>query len=106
MSAGFHRLGTNVEGKVTGYHAASLPIGVVVAGKPLLPTAPSPRSTAPNLAATLVDGEIGAPAARDRRTARLSGYTGDTCTNCFSLQMKRNGSCLVCEACGATTGCS
>lgn len=38
--------------------------------------------------------------------ARGSGYTGDACTSCQSMQVKRNGSCLVCESCGTTTGCS
>lgn len=42
----------------------------------------------------------------DRKQARLSGYTGDACTDCQSMQVKRNGACLVCEACGTTTGCS
>lgn len=43
-------------------------------------------------------------AARDRAVSL--GYSGDTCTNCFSLNMKRAGSCMVCESCGQTTGCS
>lgn len=42
----------------------------------------------------------------NREAARGSGYTGDPCSACQSLQVKRNGSCLVCEACGQTTGCS
>jgi ribonucleoside-diphosphate reductase alpha chain len=43
----------------------------------------------------------------DKRTvARQSGYTGDTCGNCSSFQMVRNGTCLKCESCGETTGCS
>jgi ribonucleoside-diphosphate reductase alpha chain len=41
-----------------------------------------------------------------KRNARLSGYTGDICSNCGSVQMRRNGSCQVCEGCGTTTGCS
>lgn len=41
-----------------------------------------------------------------RDQARDSGYTGDQCTQCYSLRMKRNGSCLVCEDCQTTTGCS
>jgi ribonucleoside-diphosphate reductase alpha chain len=54
------------------------------------------------------EGTLTAGEARpfDRKTARLSGYTGDPCTNCGSMQVKRNGSCLVCEGCGTTTGCS
>lgn len=34
------------------------------------------------------------------------GYTGDVCPCCTSTRMRRNGSCLVCEECGETTGCS
>jgi ribonucleoside-diphosphate reductase alpha chain len=38
--------------------------------------------------------------------ARTKGYTGDSCTECGSFEMVRNGSCLKCNSCGATTGCS
>jgi len=38
--------------------------------------------------------------------ARTLGYTGDICPDCQSLTMVRNGTCLKCETCGATTGCS
>lgn len=41
-----------------------------------------------------------------REQARGSGYTGDVCSYCQGMQVKRNGSCLVCETCGNTTGCS
>lgn len=47
------------------------------------------------------------PAQPDSRsTAKAQGFTGDTCTNCGSMKMKRNGSCMVCIECGTTTGCS
>ncbi len=38
--------------------------------------------------------------------ARIKGYTGDICPECQSMTMVRNGTCLKCETCGATTGCS
>lgn len=38
--------------------------------------------------------------------ARTKGFTGDSCTECGSFEMVRNGSCLKCNSCGATTGCS
>jgi len=41
-----------------------------------------------------------------RSVARLSGYTGDSCSSCSNFMMVRNGTCLKCEACGETTGCS
>ena len=43
---------------------------------------------------------------KTRRLARENGFTGDNCTDCGSSQMVRNGTCLKCNACGATTGCS
>lgn len=44
--------------------------------------------------------------ALSREAARGAGYVGDPCSFCQSMQVKRNGSCLVCESCGQTTGCS
>lgn len=38
--------------------------------------------------------------------ARAQGYTGDTCTQCHGTRMRRNGSCLLCEDCGSSSGCS
>lgn len=44
--------------------------------------------------------------AAHRAQARAQGYTGDECRECGSFSMVRNGTCLKCENCGATTGCS
>lgn len=38
--------------------------------------------------------------------ARMRGYTGDACPECQNLTMVRNGTCLKCDTCGSTTGCS
>ena len=43
---------------------------------------------------------------RARQAARERGFTGDICDDCGSSQMVRNGTCLKCNACGSTTGCS
>lgn len=40
------------------------------------------------------------------RMARERGFTGDICGNCGGSQMVRNGTCLKCNECGSTTGCS
>ncbi len=40
------------------------------------------------------------------REAKAKGYEGEYCSNCGSLTMVRNGSCLKCVSCGATSGCS
>ena len=38
--------------------------------------------------------------------AKLKGYTGDICQECGQATMLRNGTCLKCDNCGATSGCS
>jgi ribonucleoside-diphosphate reductase alpha chain len=38
--------------------------------------------------------------------ARLKGYEGDPCGGCGQFTLVRNGTCLKCDACGATSGCS
>ena len=40
------------------------------------------------------------------RQARLKGYEGDACPTCHSFTLVRNGTCLKCDTCGGTTGCS
>ena len=50
-----------------------------------------------------------AAAAREReliRQARIKGYEGDPCSECGQFTMVRNGTCLKCISCGATSGCS
>ena len=37
---------------------------------------------------------------------RMPGYEGEACPDCHSLTMVRNGTCLKCAKCGATSGCS
>ncbi|MCL2809567.1 MAG: vitamin B12-dependent ribonucleotide reductase, partial [Treponema sp.] len=38
--------------------------------------------------------------------ARIKGYEGDPCTSCGSFTLLRNGTCMKCDTCGGTTGCS
>ena len=38
--------------------------------------------------------------------ARLKGYEGDPCNECGQMTLVRNGTCLKCQSCGATSGCS
>jgi ribonucleoside-diphosphate reductase alpha chain len=52
-----------------------------------------------------------APAKRDdmadkRAQARMKGYVGEACSECQNFTLVRNGTCLKCDTCGSTTGCS
>ena len=43
----------------------------------------------------------------DRRAeARMKGYEGENCGECGNFTMVRNGTCLKCDTCGSTSGCS
>jgi ribonucleoside-diphosphate reductase alpha chain len=38
--------------------------------------------------------------------ARMKGYEGDSCGDCGNFTLVRNGTCMKCDTCGATSGCS
>ena len=40
------------------------------------------------------------------RMARMQGYEGDACSECGNFTLIRSGTCLKCDTCGGTTGCS
>jgi ribonucleoside-diphosphate reductase alpha chain len=43
----------------------------------------------------------------DRRAeARIRGYEGEACRECGNFTLVRNGTCLKCDTCGSTSGCS
>jgi len=44
--------------------------------------------------------------AQKMQEARLKGYEGEACPSCQSFTLLRNGSCMKCDSCGSTTGCS
>lgn len=55
--------------------------------------------------AKLFFDRLKAPA--DKRGAAVAqGFTGDECRDCGNFTMVRNGTCLKCNTCGGTTGCS
>ncbi|MEO8287222.1 MAG: vitamin B12-dependent ribonucleotide reductase [Chloroflexota bacterium] len=38
--------------------------------------------------------------------AKLKGYEGEGCRECGNFTLVRNGTCMKCDSCGATSGCS
>ena len=45
--------------------------------------------------------------AMDARTkAKMQGYEGDPCGECGNYTLVRNGTCMKCNTCGGTSGCS
>ncbi len=63
------------------------------------PTADSIAETLPFTAPTRT--------VEDRRAeAKMKGYVGEACPECANFTLVRNGTCLKCDTCGGTTGCS
>ncbi|MFY0618758.1 vitamin B12-dependent ribonucleotide reductase [Shimia sp.] len=50
---------------------------------------------------------VAAPVTMNARTkAKMQGYEGDPCGDCGNYTLVRNGTCMKCNTCGATSGCS
>ncbi len=64
----------------------------------------TPFVVAPLTAATAL--ATGTVAMDVRVKAKLQGYTGDPCGECGNYTLVRNGTCLKCNTCGGTSGCS
>jgi ribonucleoside-diphosphate reductase alpha chain len=75
------------------------------------PTTQAPTDLAPMAPgnAPMVDGNLAlkpAPAHAQRAEARIKGYEGESCGECGNFTLVRNGTCLKCDTCGGTSGCS
>ena len=54
----------------------------------------------------LTRAEARAADAEKRAEAKAKGYEGEACEECGNFTLLRNGTCLKCDTCGSTTGCS
>jgi ribonucleoside-diphosphate reductase alpha chain len=70
--------------------------------------APSPTEALENLpwSRTETRADARALAAEKRAEAKAQGYEGEACGECGNFTLVRNGTCLKCNTCGGTTGCS
>jgi ribonucleoside-diphosphate reductase alpha chain len=50
--------------------------------------------------------DVKAVAAERRAEAKAKGYEGEMCGECANFTLVRNGTCMKCDTCGSTTGCS
>ncbi|WP_181707063.1 vitamin B12-dependent ribonucleotide reductase [Chthonobacter rhizosphaerae] len=64
----------------------------------------------PAVTASVAVGVTQAPPQKDYaakvQEARMKGYEGEACSECGNFTMVRNGTCLKCDTCGGTSGCS
>ncbi|MEE2943930.1 MAG: vitamin B12-dependent ribonucleotide reductase [Pseudomonadota bacterium] len=61
----------------------------------------------PETAPVASGSDKGTVAVMDERTkAKMQGYEGEACGECGNYTLVRNGTCMKCNTCGATSGCS
>jgi len=85
-------------GTVTALHAA---------GATALKAEPEQKLSPAQALEHLAWQEPAKPSASEKRAeAKAKGYEGDPCGECQNYTLVRNGTCMKCDTCGSTTGCS
>ncbi|MEM6710818.1 MAG: vitamin B12-dependent ribonucleotide reductase [Pseudomonadota bacterium] len=102
---------TMAVGGTVGGTPASLSAAVATALAPAPELPPAPGLPLGGLSGDLrpVSEEakpVVASIAEQMAIARMKGYEGESCSECGNFTMVRNGTCLKCDTCGATSGCS
>ena len=86
--------------------AASPTLGLATAGATALKEEPEAYGEA-EMAKLGFSAPAAQPTQSERRAeAIMKGYVGDSCGECGNFTLVRNGTCLKCNTCGSTTGCS
>ena len=60
----------------------------------------------PSITGSTTSGGGGGDAMGRIKQAKIQGYEGESCPECGNFTLVRNGTCLKCNTCGGTTGCS
>ena len=71
-----------------------------------LPVSSGAAQGAVSVGATVIGGGAAEAQLSRSREARIKGYEGDPCSECGNFTLVRNGTCLKCNTCGSTSGCS
>jgi len=79
-----------------------------ISGSTALKTEPAHRLSPAQELEHLTEARVHAKiaAAERRAEAKAKGYEGEMCLECLNFTLVRNGTCLKCDTCGSTTGCS
>ncbi len=66
------------------------------------------QTLVPEISTTTVETSLttGTVQMDERAKAKMQGYEGDPCGDCGNYTLVRNGTCMKCNTCGATSGCS
>ena len=81
--------------------------GFAATTEPVASPAPATASGASSASRAAVAGTAASDETATRvQQARMQGYEGEACPECQNFTLVRNGTCLKCNTCGGTTGCS
>ena len=80
--------------------------GTALAGDPIAALATLVPATAAAETAASTAISTGTVTMDARTKARMQGYEGDPCGECGNYTLVRNGTCMKCNTCGGTSGCS
>ena len=64
------------------------------------------QTLVPETTATTSVGAFASVQVDVRAKARMQGYEGEACGECGNFTLVRNGTCMKCNTCGGTSGCS
>jgi ribonucleoside-diphosphate reductase alpha chain len=72
----------------------------------LMPSGTAGGATALAVATATTAISSGAVSMDARTKAKMQGYEGEACGECGNYTLVRNGTCMKCNTCGGTSGCS
>ncbi|MGC1466034.1 MAG: vitamin B12-dependent ribonucleotide reductase [Pseudolabrys sp.] len=90
--------GTAVRGEVAG--------AVALKSEPEAKLSPAEKLESLQWSQPKTEDVRGRVTAERRAEAKAQGYEGEACGECQNFTLVRNGTCMKCNTCGSTTGCS
>ncbi|SDF90308.1 ribonucleoside-diphosphate reductase class II [Celeribacter baekdonensis] len=90
-------------GMQSGIVALDSSIDAEVALQTLVPEVKSGTTSGTAISSVTVSSSMSMDA---RTKAKMQGYEGDPCGECGNYTLVRNGTCMKCNTCGGTSGCS
>ena len=93
----------------TGYLRKRMPQDLVaLQAAPLISTPKAETAVQTIVAETKTESVVatGTATISARDKAKMQGYEGDPCGECGNYTLVRNGTCMKCNTCGGTSGCS
>lgn len=91
-----------------GYHRNRLPQELTVLQGGMSNLFSGKQAVGATEAVAPAETKVAAPVTKmdDRLKAKIQGYEGDACGDCGNYTLVRNGTCMKCNTCGGTSGCS